>query len=153
VGAPTYHWLRAQALAALGDYTSAEKECEMLADLETPRLPDRAEPLPAWMEMAAVVAGSLLDQQPLLGSTRQEQREELLVRARQSVVELARRLSQESKARTLRGLLALEEGEVGRATTSFRLALAIWTDDPSRGRIDFPGRVAAQTCLRWLLGE
>jgi hypothetical protein len=66
---------------------------------------------------------------------------------------LARILRQEADATVLRGLLALEQGDVDEAEVAFRLALGLWKDPAaaaSGAGLDFNGRPVAQGCLEWL---
>jgi hypothetical protein len=63
---------------------------------------------------------------------------------------LSTSLKQQADAHVLRGLLALEEGEVDEADAAFRLALTLWQDDAADSGLDFNGRIAAQTCVEWL---
>jgi hypothetical protein len=69
------------------------------------------------------------------------------------VGDLKLKLKREADANVLRGLLALEEGEVVEAQASFGQALALWKDEAtaaSQGSLDFNGRTVAQDCLGWL---
>ena len=50
----------------------------------------------------------------------------------------------------LRGLIALEEGEVAGAGDDFHVALELWPDEPNGSGMDFAGRVVAQECMNWL---
>ena len=58
-----------------------------------------------------------------------------------------------ANANVLRGLLALEQGDVEEAEVAFRLALDLWKDEAaaaSGAGLDFPARPIAQGCLAWL---
>src|SRR5262249_30408074 len=124
-GSSSYHWLRARALAALGDYALAEEECEQLIALGRGQ-----EGPPAWEAMAQVVGQTVLNEQPVGASVavlpfRAVDRRNAFNR----VAALAKDLRQVANANVCRGLLLLEEGEVEEAEVSFRLALALWKDE------------------------
>jgi tetratricopeptide (TPR) repeat protein len=149
LGAPTYHWLRTQALAAAGDYLPAEEECAQLASagLETEPLPPR--------ELIALLAGqAVLNEQPSGASVANLPLfvfEQTLLPGR--ALPSAKRLRQEANSNVFRGLLALEQGDVEEAEVAFRLALALWQDDAaaaSGAGMDFKDRPIAEGCLRWL---
>jgi hypothetical protein len=153
LGASSYHWLRAQALAASGDYALAEEEC---AELGRALLlgQEGKEPLGPREMMALVVSQVVLDEQPEAGSMpqllwRPFQRGEF----RNRIARLAQSLRREADVTVLRGLLALEEGEVEEAEVAFRLALGLWQDEAtelSGSGLDFSGRVIALESLKWL---
>jgi tetratricopeptide (TPR) repeat protein len=149
----SYHWLRIQALAALGDYTSAREECrqlsEVLAQTIIGRGPDQ------FREIMALLIGQrvLADQSP--GTCIPD----LLVQTgnrflfRDRFMELAQALQKEADLIVIQGLLALEEGDVKEAEIAFRQALSFWKDTASaasKGGLDFSGRIIAQDCLQWL---
>jgi hypothetical protein len=146
---PSYHWVRAMALAAAGDYAPAEEECGELA--AEGRDPSAAGPRQA---MAAVVGQGVLNEH-LAGLSlghlfwQPQSRRDLHVRTGG----LAASIRQEADATVLRGMLALEAGEVELAADDFRRALAAWGGPAaaaSGAGIDFNGRVIAQGCLEWL---
>lgn len=139
LGAAGYHWLRTQALAAVGEYAAA--------DAELTELSGRGEPDPARTArvLAALVGRAVLDGQPtgpglpdLL--SRSLARFEVESGVGQAIAELARR----ADAFALRGLLALEAGEVDRAGAAFRAALAHSAESPTSGGLEFAGRPAAR---------
>jgi tetratricopeptide (TPR) repeat protein len=149
LGASNYHWLRAQALAALGEYALAEEECEQVAEAgrgaETSQLREK---------MALLVGAAVLDEQPLGVSWPHPARRVLgRIKCYQQLAEHATSLMQDANANVFRGLLALEEGRADEAEDAFRLALALWKDDAvgaSGGGLDFDARPIAQAYLRWL---
>jgi tetratricopeptide (TPR) repeat protein len=149
LGASSYHWLRAQALAALGDYALAEEECEQLITQGRGE-----ESSPPWEVMALLIGQTVLDEQPVGASVallpfRAVDRMKSLNR----VAGLAKDMRQVANANVCRGLLLLEEGAVEEAEVSFRLALALWKDEAaaaSGAGLDFNARPIAQGCLRWL---
>ncbi len=151
LGAPAYHWLRAQALAASGDYLGAGEEC---ADLARTSGQGDAGTGPLWLggAIALTIGQGVLDANPV-GRSLPDELARVVGQAETHarVAGLVDALRQEADATVLRGLLALEEGEVGEAADAFRKALTVWREDPTAGgRLDFNGRVIAQDCLRWL---
>jgi hypothetical protein len=149
-----YHWLRAQAFAASGDYALAAEECTRLGAAVV----DRAAADPSGAGAREVTAGlagrAVLDgfRGPLdRGGPLWEafgQRE-----LRSGLRRLVAALRREADALTLRGLLALEEGDAAAAAADFRLALRTWTS-PDAVRegwgLDFNGRLAARQALAWM---
>jgi tetratricopeptide (TPR) repeat protein len=148
-----YHWVRAQALAASGDYALAEEECERLA------AEGRGGGTAAQLReaMAAWVGEAALDEQSVGASW-----PDLIRRAlgrtllHDRIARLGTRLGDEANANTMRGLLLLEEGNVDEAEVAFRLALALWQDEAaaaSGAGLDFKARPIAQGCLPWLTSD
>jgi tetratricopeptide (TPR) repeat protein len=154
LGAPTYHRLRILALAALGDYRLAQDECRWLIRTLTPTLPGR-EPQPL-REMAAKEIGWIvLEQQPVVGGTAAHAvwHGALQIEASIRIDGLIQSLKQEADLTVLRGLLALEQGDVEEAEVALRVALAVWrseTAPPSARGLDFSSRLLAQGYLHWL---
>jgi len=148
LGAP-YHWIRAQALAASGDYALAEEALTLVA-VDTAA----AEAMPARERMARLIGQAILAEQPGPESVPHRLSRALVRRTfRTHVAGLARDLRKEADATVLRGLLALEEGEVDLAEEAFRTALAFWEDGAAAasGRgLDFDTRLIAEACLDWL---
>jgi hypothetical protein len=149
LGATSYHWLRTQALAALGDYALAQEECEQLASEGRGR--EASQPREA---MAGLVGQAILDEQPVGASV-----PDLLLHAlgrakfQNRVAGLAKGLRDDANANVFRGLLALEEGAAEEAEVAFRLALDLWKDEAaaaSGAGLDFKTRPIAEGCLRWL---
>jgi hypothetical protein len=145
---PAYHWLQVQALAASGDYQSAQQECRLLA------VPDPAPGRAPRDVMAGLVGRVVLDEQPGAGGAawvfgRAVPRAEFYRR----VAEVAADLQRQADATVLRGLIALEMGDVDEAEVALRLAVATWggEDAVRAGRgVDFKARPVAQECLKWL---
>jgi tetratricopeptide (TPR) repeat protein len=143
-----YHWLRALAFAGSGDYALAQGECVLLAT-EGSRTQGGSRNV-----MAAIVAQAVLDEQPGVGGATW-----LFGRAitradfRRQLVGLTYELQRAADALVLRGMLALEMGDVDEAEVAFRLALDTWGSEAAArdGRgIDFNARVVAQECLKWM---
>jgi hypothetical protein len=149
----SYYRLRAQALAACGDYALAQEEyAQMSGSLALG--PAGQGPVPYREVMAVLVGRRVLREQA--GATNIP---DLLVLNgerylfRNRLAGLAQGLRQEADLSVLRGLLALEAGEVGEAEIAFREALALWKDEASASRgagLDFGGRAVAGAALRWL---
>ncbi len=142
LGAANYHWLRTEALAAVGEYAAADAELTELTGEE--------EPAPArTASVFAFLAGrAVLDEQ--LGGvglpavvSRALARYEFRSAVRQEAAGLAGR----ADAAVLRGLLALEAGDVGRARAAFRAALTYSVDSPAGGGLVFDGRPVARDGL------
>jgi tetratricopeptide (TPR) repeat protein len=149
---PAYHWIRARALAASGEYELARQECEELARAVLVRGPGEAPTRPrellALMATQTVLAGQPGGRVWGLPAPFDVLRTDF---GRHKTA-LARMLRQEADAHVLRGLLALEEGDVEEAAVAFRTALQLWRneEDPSVLGMDFAGRAAAQACLEWM---
>ncbi|MFO0845797.1 MAG: hypothetical protein U0797_26010 [Gemmataceae bacterium] len=142
LGAAGYHWLRAQALAAVGGYAAADAE---LAELTGPGRPTPERTAGA---LATLVGRAVLDEQPAgLGLPdlllRVLARHDFQSSVGQATAELARR----ADAFTLRGLLALEAGEVDQARAAFGAALANTADSPVGAGVEFAGRPVAREAL------
>jgi hypothetical protein len=153
LGASSYHWLRAQALAASGEYDLAQEECVELANSLT-LTPLGKEPVNFRRMIAQMIGQAVLDEQPGGGNLIYLLRRPF-ARAEfpNQIAGFARGLRREADVTVLRGLIALEEGEVDAARDSFRTALALWKDEASAASgagLDFNGRVIAQGCLEWL---
>ena len=142
----TYHWFRAQAFAALGDYNRALQECQALATtLQPGGVRTDAE---ASEVIAGLVCAALLESVPtgtgLFAFLRQATvRAENLSR----LANLTRSLSRQADVWVLRGLLALELGELAEAEDAFRQALDLWQEGKG---VDFNGRPIAETYLDFL---
>jgi hypothetical protein len=149
----SYHWFRVRALAALGDYTHAEEECDEAVRSLALR-PDSPEPV-RLREMMAVMVGKLLldvnvTQEASFGSWLATINR---MNVGEIIADMAERLRQQADLTALHGLLALEEGEAGEAASSFRAALALRRGQSikdSSGGWNFNARSLAQDCLRWL---
>jgi hypothetical protein len=151
LGAPSYHWLRVRALAACGEYAQAEDECaQMLAASDDPA----GGPGPLREQIALRVGQGVLDEAPGWGIP-PFSFQKVIGRQdfRQRAYDLARSLRQEADVRTLRGVLALEEGQLSSAEADFRRALDLWQNDAAAAAgsgLDFSGRLMARDCLEWL---
>jgi hypothetical protein len=137
-----YHWLRAQALAALGDYAGAEEECDQLAAV------GRGEGLPPRGLILVLAAGEALRARaPLPSAGHLASRGLVRGLALGGVAAAGNRLRDVANANTFRGLLALEQGNADEAEVSFRLALDLWQGGAG---LDFKARPVAEDGLRWL---
>jgi tetratricopeptide (TPR) repeat protein len=152
LGASSYHWVRVQALAALGDYALAQEEFDELIksdDVDEGRF--RFSPRQA---MGALVTQALMDE-PSLGPNLPARLWRTLTNVQYyaRMGSLAKRLQHQGDMVVLQGLLALEEGDVETAEVKFHQALDIWKDEAgatTSGGVDFNARPIAQQCLEWL---
>jgi len=145
MGATAYHWLRTRALAALGDYTAADAELLQLIGNEAPS-PTRTAGV-----FASLVGRTLLAEQPVgLGVSAAAVRAHAWLELQSTTQHIAAELASRANAAVLRGLLALEAGEVEHAREAFHAAGAYVGDSPSRRGFDYTGRPVAQHGL-WLL--
>jgi hypothetical protein len=145
LGAVRYHWLRAQALAAGGDYAAADTELAELAGEEAPA-PARTAGV-----FAALTGRAVLGEQPA-GLDLPAALARVLARFefQSALGQVAAGLAGRADAAVVRGLLALEAGEVDRARAGFRAALAYSAETPSGGGLDFNGRPVAHDALELL---
>src|SRR5262249_38043992 len=108
LGSRGYHWLRAQALAAAGDYALAEEELSRLVSERRDR--ERFGPRQG---MAVLISQAVLAEQPGLVSLPDLVRRGMIRgQFRRLVANAARAMKEEADADVLRGLLLLEEGRV-----------------------------------------
>jgi hypothetical protein len=153
LGPGPYHWLRAQAQAASGNYAEAEEECVELARFQV-LVPDGPEPRTIRGRMARLIGQAILDEQPSVRSVSSLfQQATTRFAFSTEIAALGRSLKREADVNVLRGLLLLEEGEIEEAEVAFRLALALWRDEGSAAvgsGLPFNGRRIAQGCLEWL---
>ena len=146
LGEGNYRWLRILASAAAGDYATADADLAYLAGAGL-----GAESHGPRDAITLAVGKAVLDDRPGerlsfagLGS-RISGPLEFRSRLRSSALAL----SQRADVTVLRGLLALEVGEVDDAKAAFRQALTYWDAD-SRTGVDFNGRGIARDGLEWL---
>ena len=147
LGPLNFHWLRAQAFVAVGEYGAADAELLELAVLEG------GSPDPA--QVTKVVQQSLgqavLNCHPARGGL-----PGLMVRQlgwatfESELAQVSRALSHHADSVTLRGVVALEAGDTARARAAFESALAY--SDGRTGGLDFAARPIAREGLGWLTG-
>lgn len=149
---PLYQWLRAQAFAASGDYALAREELTRLAAVGMDSSAAAADPRAV---MSVLVGQGVADGHRgppgnMAGLVWDAYgRAKLQAQLGPFVLGLRR----EADALTLRGLVALEEGDAAAAAGDFRRALRTWGSGQAvrEGRgIDFLGRPAAQQALAWI---
>lgn len=151
LGTPTYYWTRTQAWAALGDYESALEEALRLAHPaggdESSAEAERA--IISLLVSRAVAEGLPLGKSAPTALIAAQQQVDLLDRA----VAVVTRSRQRADAYVLRGLLALEAGQLETAQAAVGKALA-WSGSPSQdddsSQIDFRARPVARTVWSWL---
>jgi tetratricopeptide (TPR) repeat protein len=148
LGDDTFSWLRAHAHLALGQYAAADDELSAIVG------PGGPAPQELGLEIGAVVGKTLLDQQPAAAATPQIAMRVLSesdFRAR--MTRTGQKLSRLGDVLVIRGLSALEAGNIDRARDSFRAALAYsptrWSEG---GQLAFPGRLVAWDCLALIDG-
>jgi tetratricopeptide (TPR) repeat protein len=145
LGDASYHWMRTQALAAIGEYAAADVELTELTGKEGP------DPTRTAGVFALLTGRALLDGRPcgqgmpadawgavvrfLFWSAMQEEIAALTRRADSSV---------------LRGLIALEAGEMDRARLAFQAALAISAESPAGVGVRFNGEQVGRDGLALL---
>jgi tetratricopeptide (TPR) repeat protein len=145
LGPVVYHWLRTQALAAVGDYSAAEAELTELTGDDPP------DPARTGRVFAALTGRALLDEQPVaFGLPALVARALARFEFRTAIQEAVTRLGERADADVVRGLLALEAGDVDRARAAFRTALSHSAATPEGGGLDFNGRPVARDGLALL---
>jgi hypothetical protein len=147
LGSFAYHWLRIRALAGLGDYAQVQEE-------SAAALGDPNQPAQMRQGMAVLVGRWALDAAPPVGAE-----PTLLFQVfRQyhigmQVANLGNAMKQRADLDVLRGILAMEQGDVDEAQVFFHLALDAWKDETlarlSDGQ-DSIARIIAQNCLALL---
>jgi hypothetical protein len=144
LGSRSYYWLRILASAAAGDYAAADADlASMAGPADDPRGPRQALAL----ALGKAVVDDCPAERPSFATL--SRRSFGRIEYSTSVRSLASVLSLQADVLALRGLLALEVGEVGEAEAAFRQALTYWDADTRSGS-DFNGRVIAEDGLRWL---
>jgi tetratricopeptide (TPR) repeat protein len=139
LGAIGYHWLRTQALAALGEYAAAAAE---LTEMAGERGPD---PARTAVVFAALRGRALLGEHPAgRGWPAAVSRVVARWQFRDALHDEMAGLAARADAAVMRGLLELEAGEVERARATLRTAL----DYAAVYGVDFNGRPVAEGALR-----
>jgi tetratricopeptide (TPR) repeat protein len=149
-----YHRLRARAAAACGDYTEADAELDRLSEELRKVGVAKDQFMPVRAAVAFRVAGAVLTRPAPasgaagLAAALYRQFDDL-----QPLGGPAELMRQEANLLALRGLLALEWGDVETARRHFREALKVWGDDDRAATgagLDFPARPLAEQELRRL---
>jgi hypothetical protein len=144
LGTTSYHWLRVQALAALGDYAAAQAE---LAELSGGPGPDPARTAAVF---GVLVGRALLDEQPGGFGPMAFSWVHARVTFWSAFLQAVSGLGERADAAVLRGLLALEAGEVEQARAAFLAAMACSTDAPEAPGLEFNSRPVVHEALRLL---
>ncbi len=130
LGAIRYHWLRALQEAALGNYARADRELARMSEMFAEAPWSATEAVPVRLPLSLAAAQAVLGRHwpeggPAPFGQLTWSRGGPLNQASKLVVNLR----QEANLTALRGLLALECGEVEQAEGLFRRALAVWGSD------------------------
>ncbi len=142
-----YYWVKAQANCALGEYAAADAEFGQMIG------PGGRPPEQVAADVGVLLGKALLDRSPGAASAPRLAIQTLTdYDFRTAVARYGTQLGRLSDVLVLRGLVALEAGDVAGARAAFRAALAY---SPSRwgdGRLEFNGRWVAWECLGLLDG-
>jgi tetratricopeptide (TPR) repeat protein len=144
LGPATYHWLRGLARAAVGDYAEADAE---LAEMSV----GVVEPAEVAAGLANAIGQSLLDEQvaaPLLPRLFLQASAQMELQS--AVQGMMQELATSADAEVIRGLVALEAGEIGQAREAFNSALVYAPARPGDAGLDFRGLWTARDCLSWI---
>ena len=149
LGDRMFHWTRAQAHLAVGDYDAADQELREMVGPEG----EPSDPADVGVEVAARVGKSVLDAQPSGGQLNQHVWHALSRADLQRLVsEVARTLGLHADMITLRGVMALEAGNIDRARAAYQSALVFSPDRRGWGHLEFNGRRIATDGLA-LIGD
>jgi hypothetical protein len=151
LGFGPYHWLRAQAAAACGAYAEVEEELDKVSQEWRQVRVGGAKLLPVRTAVAERVAKAVLAR-PGPGTGPAGLAGAIFVQfdALRPLGGPAGLLRKEADILVLRGVLALEQGDVESARDHCRAALAVWGDEKRAARsagLDFAARPIAQQVL------
>jgi tetratricopeptide (TPR) repeat protein len=151
VGHFWYYTLRTQAFAAIGAYDDIDTELAELVGTDG-RMPPATT---LAREVGEVVGRSVLVDQPGFHLTPPQAAWLALERSdlRTRFNEIMHRLRVSADAMALRGLMALEAGNIERAREQFRAALTFSPGLSDGGELDFATRSMARDCLRLIDGQ
>jgi hypothetical protein len=175
LGKPRYHWWQAMLAIVSGDYTAADQQLVdsitglragfVVRDLRAPA-PGQAgtpEAAPQRPELPVRTAFALDLGHSFLETVRNFQPRPFDLQAAVRRAFLFERIGQvnallrhEADTEVLRGILALERGEIEAARAALTRALSMWGNEKAAaagGHIDFPGRKAAQRMLDLIDGR
>jgi tetratricopeptide (TPR) repeat protein len=154
IGAIAYHWARARAAACVGAYAEFDIQMRELRELLTNIPAGNGVLIPLQIPIVrglghVVLDGAIVPSNPgqfQLGTIGQRE-------AMDQIRRLSNGLRQGAKGDVLRGLLALEQGDITRAERLCRDAIRLWTgpQQVERGEgLDFTGRSVAEQLLQLL---
>jgi hypothetical protein len=151
LGFSSYHWLRAQAAAACGDYAEVEEELDLVSQEWRQVLVSATRLLPVRTAVAVRVTEAVLVR-PDLGAGPAGLAGAVFLQfdALRPLGGPAGLLRKEADILVLRGVLALECGNVEIACRHCRAALAVWGDEnraATSAGLDFAARPIAQQVL------
>jgi hypothetical protein len=154
LGFSSYHSLQARAAAACGDYAAADAELDKLGEPLRQIQTSPEQLVPVRSAVALRVGGAVLARLAFgsgpAGLAGMAYRQFDALRPLEGLAEL---LGQEADLRVLRGLLAVESGDVESARQHFRAALEVWGSDSQAATgagVDFRTRPIAQQAIRLL---
>lgn len=142
-----YHWRRAEAYLAVGDYAAADEELALMVSgdgkLTDPKL--------VVSEVGALLGKAVLDIGPGVPPLQQWTWNEVnRADMELSFNKFPKTLRLQADMQVLRGVMALEGGNRERAADVFRNALTFSPNPSGGGQLEFGGRTIARDCLGWL---
>jgi tetratricopeptide (TPR) repeat protein len=156
LGFSHFHWLRAQAAAACGDYAAADEELDRISEVVRSVRVSPTELVPVRTSVALRAASAVLTRPaPKAGPPGLASAVFLQFQALRPLGGPIDLLRQEADLLTLRGLLALEAGAVEDARRHLRDAVRVWGNAQQAAGgsgVDFAARPLAEEALR-LLGS
>jgi tetratricopeptide (TPR) repeat protein len=147
-----FRWAKARVYAAIGDYAKADETLQRMAEISLGSSPGKATTIytRASMQVGGLVLQALQQNQtPLTVLQTQVDR----AQAFNTLRDQSQFLAQFAELQVLRGLLALEAGDMERARTCFQTSLRMWgSGEVARtgGGIDFNGRRLSQHYLQMI---
>jgi hypothetical protein len=153
LGGDEYHWVRALAHLGGGDYAAADRElAEMLKDQTTlfGVIPEPYTPRQATVIAAQLVSEGMLAQRPgentLEAMIWRISGERKFAEGLGALVEV---VAHQNEVNALRGLVALEAGDIPEAKRHFEAVTAFTTDRTSPGMLR-GAHLVSTTCLGWI---
>jgi len=144
LGDELYHGTLAQAHLAIGDYESGHRELAGMVGTDG----DLSPPEAVGEEVASVVGMGVLDGLSSSGHF-DHLAWQALSRAdlQKRVADIAQTIGKQANMNTLRGVIALEAGNISRAREAFRSALLYSPNSWGGGQLEFSGRRVALAAL------
>ncbi len=153
LGPPIYHWIKAQAEAAVGQYPESDRDLASVVTAGLPPIPGGVLKRP--VELALLALANTLLAETAGGPLRALAFPTLsgfpLLEQLPPRLEFALHfMHTEASMTVLRGILALESGAVSEARTHFRAASAFWSSPAGRGYVDAGSRMCRRICAFFL---